>query len=71
MTIQVVLSEEDESRLRILAEDRGVSPGALVSQVLKDIIERDRQVESLFAGFDASNAASGVSEAAFHRENWY
>ena len=40
MTITVPLTPEEEAKLIVLAQGRGVSPDAFVKGVVKDIIER-------------------------------
>ncbi|MEX2261814.1 MAG: hypothetical protein WD696_07670 [Bryobacteraceae bacterium] len=87
MTITVTLTAEEEAKLIALADGRGVSPDALIRDVVKDIIEgsaglsskeaelrpdeRERRIAELFDSFDSVNIPSEVSEDAFHRENWY
>jgi len=86
MTITVPLTKEEEQRLAELAEDRGLSPDALVQTAVKQLLEtgmpsandaqlsteaRERQVDELFASFDSVEMGPDVNEAAFHRENWY
>ena len=40
MTITVPLTPEEEAKLIVLAEGRGVSPDAFVKGVVKDLLER-------------------------------
>ena len=46
MTITVPLTPEEEAKLIVLAQGRGVSPDAFVKGVVKDIIERDLLVST-------------------------
>jgi len=87
MTITVPLTPEEEAKLIVIAEARGVSADASIKGVVKDIIKRgllaskgeagelgseDREkLEELFQAFDSASPAPGVPEEAFHRENWY
>ena len=86
MTITVPLTPEEEAKLIVLAEGRGVSPDTFVEKVVKDIIERglppsiseelhseerEKELEELFHAFDSVNTPPGISEETFHRENWY
>ena len=85
MSITVPLSPKEESKFIAIAFGRGVSPDIFVEEVVKQIIERsslalnkeahqpdrERQLEELFAAFDNVTSPPGVSEEAFHRENWY
>ena len=86
MTITVPLTPEEEAKLIVLAEGRGVSLDAFVKSVVKDIIERgllvskggelhsedrEKQLEELFHAFDNVSTPPGIPEETFHRENWY
>ncbi len=85
MTITVPLTAEEEAKLLAIAERRGVSPGAFLKGVVKDILERsqiassehvqpgeqEKRLEELFAAFDGAATPPGVREEAFHRRNWY
>lgn len=88
MTITVPLTPEEQAKLIVIAEGRGVSPDAFVKALVKDIIERgllvstgeageprsedrEKQLEELFHAFDSTSTPAGISEATFHRENWY
>lgn len=46
MTITVPLTPEEEAKLIVLAQSRGVSPDAFVKGVVKDIIEKDLLVST-------------------------
>jgi hypothetical protein len=86
MTITVPLTPDEEAKLTALAAGRGVSADALVRSAIKDLIdrataqiseteiqpdEREKQVKELFQAFDSETVPTGISEGAFHRENWY
>ncbi len=86
MTIKVPLTKEGEEQLTEVAKGRGLSPDALIQTAVKQILEtgalpangvqlspeaRERQVDELFASFDSVEVGPEISEAAFHRENWY
>jgi hypothetical protein len=86
MTITVPLTPEEETSLKALAAGRGVSPDALVRNAVRQLLEhsittvamtdvpaneRERQVEEVFKAFDSESVPTTISEAVFHRENWY
>lgn len=64
-----------------------MSAGELVQSAVRHILEigggasngdeslrterRDREMEELFCTFDTFESADEISEAAFHRDNWY
>ena len=50
MTITVPLTPEEEAKLIVIAEGRGVSPDVFVNDVVKDIIERGLLVSQSEAG---------------------
>lgn len=86
MTITVPLTVEEEARLDAIARNRGLSTDVLVQTLVREVLsqaasadagperrpqDRETQLNDLLDFLDAQETSPEVSEAAFHRENWY
>ncbi len=82
MTITVPLTAEEEAKLAAIAAGRGVSPGAIIEDVVRGVLartqssieelspnERERRLDDLFAAFDSVTTPDDIREEAFHREH--
>ena len=85
MTITVPLTQEEEIKLVAIAGKRGVSVDAFIKEAVKELLDKsllaaaseiksedqEKQIEKLFETFDSLDVQTGISEEAFHRDNWY